>query len=53
MKRRQFAEWIGALPLAALPSAWSQTKHIQIFVRFGPGGSGDISARMLADFITR
>ncbi len=53
MKRRQFAEWIGALPLAALPSAWSQTKQIQIIVPFGPGGSGDISARMLADFITR
>ncbi len=53
MKRRQFAAWVGALPLAALPGVWAQPKSIQIIVPFGPGGSGDISARMFADFIAR
>ncbi|WP_350294135.1 tripartite tricarboxylate transporter substrate binding protein [Limnohabitans sp. Rim8] len=53
MKRRQFAAWVGALPLAAITDAWAQPKSIQIIVPFGPGGSGDISARMFADFITR
>ncbi|WP_297722746.1 tripartite tricarboxylate transporter substrate binding protein [Limnohabitans sp. Rim8] len=53
MKRRQFAAWVGALPLAALTGVWAQPKSIQIIVPFGPGGSGDISARMFADFIAR
>jgi tripartite-type tricarboxylate transporter receptor subunit TctC len=53
MKRRQFAAWVGAVPLALAPNAWAQPKSIQIIVPFGPGGSGDISARMLAEFITR
>jgi tripartite-type tricarboxylate transporter receptor subunit TctC len=44
---------VGSLPLAAMPLAWAQPKSIQIIVPFGPGGSGDISARMFADFITR
>jgi len=53
MKRRQFASWLGAAPLAFSPWAQAQPKSIQIVVPFGPGGSGDISARMLAEFITR
>jgi tripartite-type tricarboxylate transporter receptor subunit TctC len=53
MKRRHFAGWVGSLPLAATSLAWAQSKSIQIIVPFGPGGSGDISARMFADFISR
>jgi tripartite-type tricarboxylate transporter receptor subunit TctC len=53
MNRRQFASWLGATALAFSPWAQAQPKSIQIVVPFGPGGSGDISARMLAEFITR
>jgi len=52
MNRRQCLAWLAALQ--ALPSAGrAQDKPVQIIVPFGPGGSGDISARLLAEFITR
>ena len=53
MKRRDFCAWLAATPLTAAGSVAAQAKQLQIIVPFGPGGSGDISARMLAEFITR
>lgn len=53
MDRRHWLQALAAL--AALP-AWpvlAQDKAIQIIVPFGPGGSGDISARLLSEFLTR
>ena len=52
MQRRHFVSGLAALPF--LPrQAFAQDKPIQIIVPFGPGGSGDISARMLADYLTK
>ncbi|MCW5258799.1 tripartite tricarboxylate transporter substrate binding protein [Verminephrobacter eiseniae] len=51
MMRRQCVAWLAGVPLAA-PSL-GQDKQIQIIVPFGPGGSGDICARMLAQFLAK
>ncbi len=53
MDRRQWLQGLAALPLAAALPARAQDRPIQIIVPFGPGGSGDISARMLSDFLTK
>jgi tripartite-type tricarboxylate transporter receptor subunit TctC len=53
MKRREFCAWLGAAPLITAGAVRAQAKQLQIIVPFGAGGSGDISARMLAEFITR
>lgn len=53
MDRRQWLQGLAALPLAAALPARAQDKPIQIIVPFGPGGSGDISARMLSEFLTK
>lgn len=51
MQRRTLMASLAAL---ALPlGAQTESKPIQIIVPFGPGGSGDISARMLAEYLTR
>jgi tripartite-type tricarboxylate transporter receptor subunit TctC len=51
MRRR---EALLGIPFLAMASdLMADTKPIQIIVPFGPGGSGDISARMLADYLTR
>ena len=52
MQRRHFVSGIAALPFLSR-QAFAQDKPIQIIVPFGPGGSGDISARMLADYLTK
>ena len=54
MDRRQWLlQSLAAWPLAAALPARAQDKPIQIIVPFGPGGSGDISARMLSEFLTK
>lgn len=53
MNRRHWIGGLAALPWAAMAPAWSQEKPIQLIVPFGPGGSGDISARMFAEFVTK
>lgn len=57
MQRRHCLAWLASLPFAAGAAgtvhAQDKDKPIQIIVPFGPGGSGDISARMLAEFLTR
>ncbi|MBL8384167.1 MAG: tripartite tricarboxylate transporter substrate binding protein [Burkholderiales bacterium] len=57
MNRRRFQQAVAALPLAVAATRGRAQipgdKAIQFIVPFGPGGSGDITARMLAEFITR
>ncbi|MDI3382749.1 Bug family tripartite tricarboxylate transporter substrate binding protein [Xenophilus aerolatus] len=54
MRRRSLLAAATALPwTAVMQSARAVEKPIQIIVPFGPGGSGDISARMLGDYLTR
>lgn len=49
--RRNLLGLIAAMPWLAHAAA--DEKPMQIIVPFGPGGSGDISARMLAEAITK
>lgn len=57
MQRRRFVQSVMALPFASMAEIASAQmigdKPLLIIVPFGPGGSGDITARMLAEFITR
>ncbi len=57
MQRRRFIQSLIALPIGSVAgfasAQGSSEKTLQIIVPFGPGGSGDITARMLAEFITR
>lgn len=57
MQRRRFIQSLIALPIGSVvgfaSAQGSSEKTLQIIVPFGPGGSGDITARMLAEFITR
>lgn len=57
MKRRDALRSLSLIPLAAgLRPALAQIsaeRTIQLIVPFGPGGSGDITGRMLADFMGR
>ncbi len=54
LNRRQILTYAAAAcSLPAMASAASDNKPMQFIVPFGPGGSGDISARMLAEWITK
>lgn len=52
MKRRNLTIGIATLPFFS-GIALAQQKPIQLVVPFGPGGSGDICARMLAEQMTK
>jgi len=51
LPRRSMLAWLAAMPCLAY--AENAEKPMQIIVPFAPGGSGDISARMLAEALTR
>ena len=53
LNRRQILTYAAACGLPAMAIAETDSKPMQIIVPFGPGGSGDISARMLAEWITK
>lgn len=53
MQRRTVLTFLAGMALATTVPSFAQDKPINIIVPFGPGGSGDISARMLADYITK
>ncbi len=52
LRRRHLLGLAAATPWLA-QAATADDKPLQIIVPFGPGGSGDISARLLAEAITR
>ena len=54
LNRREILTYaVAACSLPAVARAASDDKPMQIIVPFGPGGSGDISARMLGEWITK
>jgi len=52
MRRRNMLACMAVLGFSSVKTL-AEGKPIQIIVPFGPGGSGDISARMLAEFLTK
>ncbi len=53
MKRRECLLTAAALGLSGAVSAQSLPRTVRIIVPFAPGGSGDITARMIGDFLNR
>lgn len=53
MNRKKIVRMIAAASLAlAFPLAHAQSQGLQIVVPFAPGGSGDITARLLGQYVT-